>query len=857
MRVFLILPLCLLIIFYNTAFSQKFKISNIYPELFPTMQLDFWAVNEYWEAYEDIEKSELNLEIDGRKIENFEMDCNIEFFSPPVSVILLFDVSHSMSTTCPGGEQRVDWAKFAAKTFVDSLNMEFSSAIKIMTFTHGIEYVGDFLSNKNKIYEEIDSINVIESTTNFNAPFLDPRQGAIKSMKHGIPDSRRIIVFLTDGFPCEEIRTDAIINLANSWLTEIYAINLFTDYSEELNRIATETKGKYFQASGKSELADIYSDIARNIMSGDLCRLTWHEPYICSKDDPFRNATLSFSRSGLNDERKFHISESEYAKIYAREKEVLFGGDNAVGKKITIPFIAKNTDFIINNIGIEPENESFELPDIPNLPYMLNMNDTLYISVAMKNPPNDKKQYKVTFDTEPCPFEGIDIISGCEVKALEKFEFEGAVVGYSRTITIPEVVTNTFSHKVWGAIGIDGNNPESFKLCSNQYFSLDPGEKLNIDIAFCPGKEGLNTARVRYLLRDACDEGMTLLSGKGLGYFKNDMIDFEEISFCAASDTTIYIPNKSQHDDEMFGYTILGDDRNNFLVEFPEQIIKSGKTTPVNITFLPQDSLRELNSTIFIQKNSGNIYIDVKGKATLINQKNSIVGIRSNSALYTSGIVQTVPGHDYSLILQSEIPETKGEKFSQLKFIFNYHPGFLFFAGNVKSGNSDWAWTINDRGQGIMTLDGIGPRTDTPENIALEIPFRTYLSDSNFCLLKLSAVFPEELKCLNPLPDSINIENNICFGDGYKVIFSDFIDLNLFPEPAIEKLNINYTGNSDELITISIVSANGQKIKDITFEKSEKNNPIVLDISEFPNGIYFLRANTERGTINKKFSVFK
>ena len=70
-------------------------------------------------------------------------------------------------------------------------------------------------------------------------------------------------------------------------------------------------------------------------------------------------------------------------------------------------------------------------------------------------------------------------------------------------------------------------------------------------------------------------------------------------------------------------------------------------------------------------------------------------------------------------------------------------------------------------------------------------------------------------------------------------------DLNIFPNPADDLLFLTgaYKG------VIEIYSTKGQKI----FSLDKKDGFIKADISELPNGLYYLKANTDNGVIVKKF----
>lgn len=73
----------------------------------------------------------------------------------------------------------------------------------------------------------------------------------------------------------------------------------------------------------------------------------------------------------------------------------------------------------------------------------------------------------------------------------------------------------------------------------------------------------------------------------------------------------------------------------------------------------------------------------------------------------------------------------------------------------------------------------------------------------------------------------------------------------LFPNPAGELLNI-YIGKSNEIYQLSIINLAGQKLQYIT---GESINPIILDISELNEGVYFLEIKNTDICLLKEFII--
>jgi len=84
-------------------------------------------------------------------------------------------------------------------------------------------------------------------------------------------------------------------------------------------------------------------------------------------------------------------------------------------------------------------------------------------------------------------------------------------------------------------------------------------------------------------------------------------------------------------------------------------------------------------------------------------------------------------------------------------------------------------------------------------------------------------------------------------------------ELNVFPNPVNQLLNVSYSISVPCNLTIEIVDILGAKTKQsiIYGEKQIGKHSEVLDVSNLANGIYFLKINSPNGTQMKKFIVSK
>jgi hypothetical protein len=84
---------------------------------------------------------------------------------------------------------------------------------------------------------------------------------------------------------------------------------------------------------------------------------------------------------------------------------------------------------------------------------------------------------------------------------------------------------------------------------------------------------------------------------------------------------------------------------------------------------------------------------------------------------------------------------------------------------------------------------------------------------------------------------------------------ADF-QLSVYPNPANEKLTVNYNLNQSSEVNIDIYNLIGSKIKSIPFGKqSLGNQQLIIETETLNNGIYFLRLNVGEFSQIIRFSV--
>ncbi|MHA2279087.1 MAG: vWA domain-containing protein [Candidatus Kariarchaeaceae archaeon] len=203
----------------------------------------------------------------------------------PLDVILVMDISGSMNNKLPGDTRtKIDATKDAATTFLEQLSSS-RDRVGLVTFSTEAFLMTQLTTNFVEVKSDIDNLNP-GGWTNIG----DGISYATEEYNlHGRMSNNTnwIIILLSDGIanrPLEINATEYAIekseeayNLGSNQSLRIYTIGLGAkgDINEilleqiaegPLEGVEKEPEGKYYYAPSSEDLADIYTNIARDLM---------------------------------------------------------------------------------------------------------------------------------------------------------------------------------------------------------------------------------------------------------------------------------------------------------------------------------------------------------------------------------------------------------------------------------------------------------------------------------------------------------------------------------------------------------------------------------------------------------------
>ncbi|MFZ3579178.1 VWA domain-containing protein, partial [Virgibacillus sp. DJP39] len=300
-----------------------------------------------------------------------------------MDIVFSIDSSGSMAWMDPNGLR-----KTATKNFLDLLKEQDRAAV--VDFDSYGRIIVNLTNNKEKIRVAIDSIDSVGGTNLYQGV----KKAVDELVSKSTDDNLKYVVFLTDG---DGYWNDSAIQYAKDHNVVIYTIGLGYGVNQALlERIATETGGKYYFASHASELENSLNETANDavdhIKDEDEGVGDGIPDYLESEDSPLRNGLghpillspdkVDSDYDTLKDGEEIQIKVKEYGsgktKVYAYmssdptmpdtdEDGIVDNEEKTVSDRIRYNFTAKHSLMFSELSYIDMVDAAESAPEISTL----------------------------------------------------------------------------------------------------------------------------------------------------------------------------------------------------------------------------------------------------------------------------------------------------------------------------------------------------------------------------------------------------------------------------------------------------------------------------------------------------------
>ena len=417
---------------FNSSYSQVFNVSEVDKTNYPDVNVNFLTLKGDGSAFGDLTVNDFLVEENGDTIDpsTYRLECK----NPPVKVVLVLDHSNSMNTDVEG-EKRWDWVLYGVNSFINSIDLsDGESEVAMVSFAGRSQIRCPFTADKQELRDSLDKTYIINSSTNFNPPFLDDQSGAIELLKKCDPKFRRVVVFLSDGehtIKPEKFDVNQVMKELKQWNIQSYNITLLNTENADLGVISNYSGGKYFNIQNKEKLADIYRIIADDAQNKDQCILSWISPPVCNYLGLYKQTKITFFITDQSHNRNYKAPDWGLARLDT-DKDIYNLGNPDIGESGSQKIIItpKNYPFKINDIKVIP-GEFFDVDWGQG--FQESFNDTLELEkdtpyeLNVKFTPSGVKQFRtaqVFIDADPCP-QQVRVVGGIsEIEVLKPSEGE-------------------------------------------------------------------------------------------------------------------------------------------------------------------------------------------------------------------------------------------------------------------------------------------------------------------------------------------------------------------------------------------------------------------------------------------------
>jgi len=553
-----LLVLVLIPLWVNYVLSQRVEITEVFPETYPTILLEFKVWDKDGKEVRDFSSSDFTV------LENSISRAIQSVMCPPVgqtkfSLILTIDISQSMSepSTIPG-KTKMDVVRQAARNAIKSLPADSSRwEAAITLFDYENVLVRNFTNSKWWLNKGLDTALLApRGGTDYNAGFLYDwlgNPGALLVARNA--KYKPVVIFLTDGK--HEGRSTPPPSRVNVWVSQIldsarkydvtiYAITLGFDVPTELNNICSGTPyGQAYQSvPSEEELGNLYSNILNTI--GTIgppapCRIKF------TSDCDGGNVELVYKPFAVSDTFTYKVPGAFLPALDVVERNISFT-NQSTPYEVSVKIKARNNFVMVNPPGVTSPFNNVSVVDWGGAPppFKLEKDSSRNVKLAI-SPFPDSAYHNFTFDfvTSACDGNRLSVQTGW-IYPLD-VDCGSGIVGQTKNLPQKTIFCNNWVEPLTiYSISISGGDQGDFKILGGTTnITVQPQSCLKFDISFTPSDASDRSSKIVFNTNKGRFESKIFGSGSGFPEISTiKSIEFDTIDCKRTSiDTTIKIRN--------------------------------------------------------------------------------------------------------------------------------------------------------------------------------------------------------------------------------------------------------------------------------------------------------------------------
>jgi VWFA-related protein len=271
-----------LIFWPSSAFSESISrvaISRIDATHLPDLRVIVGVLDGAGSPVPNLGPSNFEVNQDGAPVEVTSAAPSTE----AMTIVLAMDTSGSMNDRDSAGHVKIDEARQAAESFVNTINKLTAASttspdvLAVISFSDHPTIVSPPSTDHNRA---INAIRELKSQPKWTALY-DAAFQAVKAAESARPGERAVVLF-TDGNdegpnnkPASSVTLDDVIALSQKNDVPIYTLGFGADADQDvLGRLATLTGGGYAATSDLTKLSGLFQNVATQLKSKYVVRYT-------------------------------------------------------------------------------------------------------------------------------------------------------------------------------------------------------------------------------------------------------------------------------------------------------------------------------------------------------------------------------------------------------------------------------------------------------------------------------------------------------------------------------------------------------------------------------------------------------